>query len=147
MNDSAWYRALNFWCNIKTPLGSGLTIPFLIGVEKKYGRGDDFGIYALLEEFTSLENDFFVSIRFCDYIGMDVCSLDILDNQEERNYKNFGSLILIVDDYNHIHKIENLKELIKNEYSTYIENNNFSLNQGTWSDFSSNDLVWLNKVI
>lgn len=146
MNNCAWYKALNYWCNIKSPLGSGLTIPFLIGVEKVFGRGEDFDIDTLLDEFRAIGGGSSITIRFCDYIGMDVCSLDILNNEEQLNYTNFDSLFLMVNDYDDVNSFEGLKKVIEDEYSSNIQQNHFSINNGVWNDFLESDLKWLSKA-
>jgi hypothetical protein len=73
-------------------VGSRLSIPFLIGVEKEFGRGEDYKIDDLLSEFHSIESDVSITIRNCQNINMDFCCLDILNNQEKKYFKNFGSI-------------------------------------------------------
>nr|WP_042296372.1 hypothetical protein [Nonlabens ulvanivorans] len=94
MEDYLWYKVLYFWCYTKQPIGSGLTIPFLIGVEKEFGRGEDYKIDDLLSEFHSIEGgDFSITIRNCQNINMDVCCLDKLIEQEKTCYQNFALYI------------------------------------------------------
>jgi len=143
--DSSWFKALNHWCYQKTPIGSGLTIPFLVGVEKRLGRGENFKTSILLDEFTNL-NDYVITIRYCDYIGMDVCELDEINEYEQSSYKNYGSLFLAVSDYDEINNLSDLKKVIAEEYSDHIKNYKFSLNDGVWSDFTEGDLKWLTEL-
>lgn len=116
MKSSAWYKVLNYWCNIKTPLGSGLTIPYLIGIEREYGRGLDFGIPELLTEFNSLEeDDFVISIRKCQNINMDVCCLDKLKDEEKAYYKRFESLYLVVGRYDDFISFKKFQKVVESE--------------------------------
>jgi hypothetical protein len=146
MDDFLWYKVLNYWCNIRTPIGSGLTIPFLVGVEKKYGRGDDFNTNLLLDEFNTIDTEQSVIVSYCNNIGMDVCSLEELSKLEKNYYKKLETLFLGVGEYKDLESFEEFKKVIYDEYLIYIEEEKYSINNGKWTDFTQIDLEWLNDV-
>lgn len=147
MKDYLWYKILHYWCYTKQPNGSGLTIPFLIGVEKEFGRGETYEIDDLLNEFHSIESNFSITIRNCQNINMDVCCLDTLNEQEKTYYQNFGSIYLEVNDYKESKNFKDFKLIVIPEYSYYIEQNNYSINNGLWSDFTEADLELFKNIM
>jgi hypothetical protein len=42
---------------------------------------------------------------------------------------------------------ENFKKVVQSEYTSYLEQKKFSLNNGKWSDFTNEDLLWIEKEI
>ncbi|WP_452230024.1 hypothetical protein [Lacinutrix sp. MEBiC02404] len=147
MEDFLWYKVLYYWCFTKNPIGSGLTIPFLIGVEKKFGRGEDYEIDDLLTEFHSIEGDFSITISNCQNINIDVCCLDILNEQEKGYYQNFGSIYLEVNHYKESKTFNDFKLIVISEYIYFIEQNNYSVNNGLWSNFTDADLKLINNIM
>ncbi len=138
MLETAWYKVLYYWCYQKTPLGSGLTIPFLIGVEREFGRGENFNVSDLIDEFISISAEFSLVIGNCDEIGTEVCSLEILNTQEKEYLKSFGSLYLTSSDYRDIEELDELKDEFKKDYQ--IIDKEYSITNGQWSDFSIDDM-------
>ncbi|WP_405382320.1 hypothetical protein [Maribacter sp. LLG6340-A2] len=147
MEKSLWFKILYYWCFKKNPIGSGLTIPFLIGVEKEFGRGQNFETNDLLNEFYLIQVIYSITIRNCQNINMIVCCLDILNNQEKEYYKNFGSIYLEVNDYNDLKTFEDFKLKVKSEYIDYIQQNNYSINNGIWGGFTDIDLKTIEKIM
>ncbi|MGJ8743264.1 hypothetical protein [Polaribacter sp.] len=147
MEDYIWYKVLYYWCVTKEPVGSGLTIPFLIGVEKEFGRGEDYKIHDLLSEFHSIEGDYSITIRNCQNINMDVCCLDILNSQEKEYFENFGSIFLQVDDYSDLDSFDDFKKAVSSEYIHYIREGNYSINNAQWSGFTDFDLDLINNIM
>lgn len=139
MEDTAWFKVLYYWCYEKTPVGSGLTIPFLIGVERNFGRGKGFDASDLIYEFASLSSEHSIIIEDCNDIGNEVCRLEILEIQEKEYYrKSFGSLYLPSAEYKDIQSLDELRIMFSRDYQ--INDKEYSINRGQWGDFNSEDL-------
>lgn len=147
MEDYLWYTILHYWCNTKQPNGSGLSIPFLIGLEKEFGRGKNYEIKNLLTEFHSIQGTYSITIRNCTNINMDVCCLDILNEQERAYYQNFGSIYLEVNDYIESKTFNDFILTVKSEYIGYVDQKHYSINNGLWSYFIDADLKMINNII
>jgi hypothetical protein len=134
-----WYSLLFYWCFTKVPIGSGLTIPFLIGAETINGnRHNPITINQLLNEFQRLPVGYSISIRRCSMIGELVCSLDHGDSENE-HYPSFGSLV--ITDFTLAPTKDYATILIKlhDLYSSNINSECFSKHHGKWQHFTDED--------
>lgn len=147
MENYSWYNVLHYWCFRKDPIGSGLSIPFLIGVEREFGRGEDYHIEDLISELNSINSELSITIRYCSNIDMDVCCLDELTNQEKKYYKSIDSIFLAVDDYDELKTFKEFQSVVKSEYLDYVERGNYSINNGKWSGFTDDDLLLINNIL
>lgn len=140
-----WYKLLYYWCFNKTPVGSGLTVPFLVGAERECGEAKDFNIDDLFSEFKSLDNDYVVSVRFCNNIGALVCCLDIFEEKEKEYYKGFGSLFLDDEYFIHLDVFNDVIAFFRNDYLTIINRKKYSISNGEWTNFSKREIKLIEK--
>ena len=140
----SWFVILDYWCNKKTPLGSGLTIPFLIGVinlaDGKLINTSDF--FKLLFD----KKDEIFSIRKCNDIGEYIVQLnDKNDLPSLKYYNKFKNIYSTEKEL----LTENGEFQIKLEkiYSELIENKTFSKNNGNWNKLNDNDIKWIKNVL
>ena len=62
-------------------------------------------------------------------------------------YQNFGSIYLEVNDYKESKNFNSFKLIVIDEYIYYIEQSNYSINNGLWSNFTENDLELIKNII
>ena len=148
MNDKIWYKLLYYWSYSKKPIGSGLTIPFLIGAINDYSDPIDVcSIRKLIQDFADINlNNYQVSIRFCTTIGTLVCCLENLIEEELIGAKKIGNLYLMADSLNYV-SINELVEYLENKFNDYITNANYSISNGKWNKFSKTDKETIEKVL
>lgn len=140
MNDKIWCKLLYYWSYRKVPVGSGLTIPFLIGAINDYSDPIDVcTIRKLILDFADIKlNNYHVSIRFCTTIGTLVCCLEKLNKEELIGAKKIGNLYLMEDSLNYVN-INEIVEYLENKFNDYITNATYSINNGKWNKFSKTD--------
>ncbi|CAA0183006.1 hypothetical protein [Tenacibaculum maritimum] len=142
-----WYKLLYYWCFEKIPLGSGLTVPFLIGFEREYGTNVNFSTDDLLKEFKNLDNGYIISIRYCDNIGAYVCCLDEKYFVSESKYfRSFGSLFFNKADYSEKADFDDILKDFRDRYMGIISDKGYSYNEGGWTKFNKDDLNVFNKM-
>lgn len=144
VNIQSWYRILDYWCNRKTPLGSGLTIPYLIGIiyqiDCELITTNDF-----LELILTKEDKIF-SIRKCDVIGEYVLQLnDENDLASLSYYTKFKNIYLT--EQNLITKENKFEKHLDKKYTGLISRKTFSKNDGNWNKFNDDEIKWIKNVL
>ena len=136
-----WYTILYHWCYNRIPLGSGLTVPFLIGFEREYGGNSNYSTDDLLKEFKNLDNGYIISIRYCDDIGAYVCCLDEKYLVIERKYyKSFDSLFFNKKEYATEAVFDDVLTNFRDRYMDIIKDKGYSYNMGEWTNFTKEDM-------
>lgn len=118
----------------------GLTIPFLVGVERVYGERPEFSISDLLHEAKDLDTKGKLNVYDCKQIGAHVINFKGLLYGIPDNAKVFGSII-IYQNNKELHMYDNLEYIIEHLsilYQDTIDNNLFSIVNGEWKEFDKN---------
>lgn len=135
MQKRNWFRYLDFWCNQKVPIGSGLSIPFLIGIELISNK--DYDIETFLFELKKTKiNQQVICLRYCPNINEIVCCLDTMENSEKKFYNNFDNLYYSITEFNDTNDFKIFKSMLIEKYKEIIENQLFSKENGNWISFS-----------
>jgi len=141
-----WYNLLYFWGYLKQPLGSGLSIPFLIGAEIKFGVNSNYCTDDLLSAFKKMDCEYVIAIRDCHNIGELVCCLEEHTVEESKYFrKRFGSLVLISEYFNEVNSFSQLLQLIEEDYMPLINQGKYSVSAGKWEAFSKEDISIIEK--
>lgn len=142
-----WFNLLYFWGYLKQPLGSGLSIPFLVGAELQFGANDNFSTDDLILAFIEMDSEYVIAIRDCNDIGELVCCLEEHTSEESKYYKKrFGSLVLISPYFNEIKSLDQLLWQIDKDYMPLIEQRKFSISKGNWNAFSKKDVAMIENI-
>ena len=149
MKKSSWFKLLYYWSYLRVPNGSGLTIPFLIGAERKSSNHNDhFSIRNLIDELVhSHEIRYEISIRQCNTIGTLVCSLDELVDDEKSDAMNIGNLYLFANELSELSTVEALSEYLAINFDEFIEKDQYSIERGKWTHFSIDDMIIIQKAL
>ena len=143
-----WYKILYYWGFLKKPLGSGLSIPFLVGAEIQYGINSNFSTDDLLLQFSKMNSKYAISIRYCDTIGELVCCLEEFAEEETKSHqKRFGNLVLIADYFNQTKTLDHVLLLVEKDFMPLIKKEKYSVSYGKWSSFSQNDVSMITNLI
>jgi len=149
MKGSLWFRLLHYWSYKRIPIGSGLTIPFLVGAERMFlDHANPFSIRNLIEEFVnSYEVGYDISIRQCNNIGTLVCCLEELEEDEKMYAENIGNLFLFANELIELTTINTLSEYLEKRFNGFINNNEYSSMAGKWMVFSQDDINTIKKAL
>ena len=140
-----WFRLLFYWCYEKTPIGSGLTIPYLIGSEKHINN-ETISIEELLIEFSKNETNYFVSIELCANINEYVIKLnDTEDLIQLKHYPRFGNFFIQDEKLGKLVNINKISNYLQNIYYVNIKDDKFSKIDGEFIKFTIDDLEMINQ--
>jgi hypothetical protein len=139
-----WFRLLFYWCYEKTPIGSGLTIPYFIGTFKHL-YNETISTEELLMEFSKNETNYFVCIEFCANINEYVIKLnDKEDLIQLKHYPRFGNFFILDEKLGKFQNINKISNYLENIYSVYIKDEKFSKIDGKFVKFTINDFEIIN---
>lgn len=137
IQEREWFKYLDYWCNRKVPIGSGLSIPFLIGIELM--TNEDYDIKKFLSEIKNIKIDHqVICLRYCKYINEIVCCLDCMSENELKYYNNFDNIYFSLTDFNNIKDYQKFENEFIEKYSDIIKNKYFSKENGNWIPFTAN---------
>jgi hypothetical protein len=141
MSDSKWYNFLYYWSFNRTEIGSGLTLPFLIGVEFLENKELPKSTLQLLNEIDNNDLNILFSIHYCPNIGEYILQLnEQQDIQSLAYYKKYNSLFIGDSVLNKKQGIFEISQFLDKKYMKYILNLEFSKDSGDWRKFNNNEL-------
>lgn len=139
-NHPLWFHVLCYFDD-NNYFNNGLTIPFLLGI---------ISVIDSNEQMLSVE-DFFsqaideslprkISLQRCGEIGEYV--FGTIDS-ETINYpygkaisKQFGNLCITDNSFSNVTDVNDVKKILIKESQNLLNSNLYSINQGTWGDYS-----------
>ena len=140
-----WYKLIDYWVNVRNR--TGLSIPFLIGVNKQFIDSSleiDEAISELFDDIVDSDMPQIVSLFYCGQVQEIVLGLDDKGGigRELRFFNQTGEPTLVVANglFNNDSSIEKIKAKLTDEYLLVIQSNNFSKNKGRWTAFTDDDL-------
>lgn len=145
MGKSIWFNVLDFWCNKRVPIGSGLTIPFLIGSDFLI-NGELKSVSVFLNELQSLDNEIF-SIRNCNVIGEYVIQLNDSSDYSLNYFPKTKNLVITDENLIELYKSDKMIDFLTEKYSECLEKNLFSINYGKWEKINKTDLVMIKNCV
>lgn len=148
-----WYRLIDSWVNKR--YRSGLTLPFLIGVEKVYLDAnltlDADSIPALIDDILNSNMDQVVHIFRCGDIKEIVLGLDDQGGLgRERLYENAAgepTIVVANNIYTDARTIDQIVAVLNNDYQDYLLEGEFSKNAGQWGDFNKYDDKFIREAL
>lgn len=148
MEDKFWYKLLKE----KSKIGTGLTIPFLIGSQKILKFKNIITIKELLSQMIDSENEIF--IKYCFHAQEYICTIN--KNLAIGYYKNVtkhnnltiiadNSFLVGVNEYEYIIETFELfySKNIKEEKYSRIVNNEIE----KWNSFEEKEIIFINSSI
>ena len=148
MEQPVWYRLLYYWCYEKVPVGSGLTIPFLVGAELFANEQQrKLSIPELISEFRFHKSNKVISIRYCLNIGEYIVSLDEMCENEKSHFLHFGNFYIVEEKLATLNDYQNILDVLENRYLDMISHGKFSKDYGKWKSFSDTDVHTINRVL
>lgn len=150
MKNPEWYKLLKYY-EKKGYVYNGLTIPFLVGVERLLSGNKNFDSFELVEQFFSDKLPNKIGMINCDTINEYVFgSVDKETLLTQNTYsKPIFRLIdgLVINDDSFInHRDEQLKKILQEKYIDFINKENYSKNDGEWTFFTPLDLERINGL-
>lgn len=145
MEKSLWRNLIYLWCETKGKYG--LTLPFLIGAERKFGRGEDFDMDELFKELQLAPQPYFISR--CDDLEEFIIGLPKREYSFLGSLQRYGSLYIntpFLEDMESISKIQEQLTLI---YQKHIEAEKYSKNIGydEWGYFDEYDEISIREAM
>lgn len=146
MSDKYWYDLLQAW---KNEGGTGLSFPFLIGakeiIDDKYSSAPN-DIEDLIDEMLEHDNEEeIIRIKWCANLRGIVVGL--CDRDDVVDGKFFDNVVItgkILRDYGD--EISDIKSGVISEYTTQIEQKEYSKNKGSWGYFAENEIEFIRKA-
>ena len=134
----SWEKLIKIWCEDKGRYG--LTIPFLIGSERLNG---EMTIGSFLKEVVDSDMDYFISD--CEDLDEYVIGLQKSEYAYLGSLKRIGFMVLNDSDLEHIENLEELVQIMENEYQGLIDNEYYSkdYDSGEWSNFNKKDFAFI----
>ncbi|MFI1770220.1 hypothetical protein [Thalassobellus citreus] len=136
-----WKKLINYWCNKKGRYG--LTIPFLIGAER---LSRELTIESLLIEIKESDSKYLISS--CGDLDEYVIGIHKPEYAYINSLKNFESLIINDNKLEKVKTIDELIEIMENEYLEITENGLYSKNydSGEWTSFNDSDMELIENI-
>ena len=142
-----WIRVLDHFQR-KNYIANGLTIPFLIGARSKvYPIEPQYPIDEFLCQI--MMSRYKVTIMTCPNIGHIVVGVMDIETQKVSNdaaYRNFGSIYITDDSFKNASSIDDVIRECKDLYAKVIKQENYSFENGRWSDYPDLDIKRLSEV-
>ena len=137
----AWENLIENWCNNQGRYG--LTIPFLVGTEQ---LNRDITISSLLQEIADSDLNYFIS--GCADLNEYVIGLQKVEYAYLGSLRKLGALVLNDNDFDDVENLNELIQMMENEYQNLINNGCFSKNydSGEWSGFDNDDLAFIESI-
>jgi hypothetical protein len=141
------FKILHYWCFKKVPLGSGLTIPFLIGVDYLNDRVIPDSTYNKLTELNNTNLTSLISIHFCSNIQEYVVQLN--DNSDKPSlayYKKIGQIHVTGESLEIYTSLTELSSFFDLLYMEHIRKTHFSKNFGKWTVFNEDEIRMIKQL-
>ena len=137
-------KLIKYWCEDEGFFG--LTIPFLVGAEKKETGRKHFDINLLLEEIRISDNKYVIS--FCKEMDEFIIGTHKSNYPNINSLKSYNSLLINKEKLEFHDSFKELKDCLIEKYSEKIKNNDFSKDYYTkkWSYFTKKDLETIQKA-
>lgn len=144
-NRPLWSKLIIYWCN---KLGRyGLTIPFIVEAERRFGGRIDFDINCLIDEITNSDQAYTIS----DCVDLEelVLGLSKKEYPPIEMLKKFRSLAVNVSALDEVDSLNELKEILVDKYHNRVLHKEVSKNYTTklWSDFDSEDIADITEAL
>lgn len=146
-----YYRQLlSFWCHTKGR--TGLTIPFIIGLNKKFNLNksifDTKSLLLAIYDDVELESEP-ILVRYCSDMDEYILGLDEKVWPIKNHFKNIGTICLANEELeNDINNINELVDFFDRRYSALIEKSQFSkVGRNKWSTFTHENECLINEFI
>lgn len=131
---------LYYWCYKKTPNGSGLTIPFLIGANH-FLTGNKPQVINLLSDLANNNHNFNIVLERCGNVNEYVLKLYNTNDSFGLNfYSNFNRLYFNDNSLTNCKNLEEVSDYFQILYSDCLNNDKFSKVYGNWVEFDPNDI-------
>jgi len=141
MSDSKWYNFLYYWSFKRTEIGSGLTLPFLIGIDFLENKKLPQSTLQLLNEIDNNDLKKLFSIHYCVNIGEYILQLnEQQDIQSLAYYKKYNSLYIGDSILKKKNGIFEISQFFDKKYMKYILNLEFSKDSGNWRIFNDDEI-------
>ena len=125
----------------KSNIGTGLTIPFVIGVLKKDNQSNQLTISELLFDIVNnAESE--VMLRFCNEIGEFILTISpnfILAKRYIKHLKFDQLLVVPEKNLKGLSELDHMIASLEIDYAKYINEGNFSKRGEDWYEFDEND--------
>ena len=145
-----WYRVLNHF-EKRNYFHNGLTIPFIIGSRVIVEPNQK--LQTIREFVTDVkDSNYRLTIMKCQDINDYVVGLLdhetnlIMQHYKSKMFREFGSLCITDNSFNHICKFDEIITDLENNYNHIIQKRLFSKEFGQWGEFSSIDNLRLEEV-
>jgi len=145
MEKSLWRNLIYLWCETKGKYG--LTLPFLVGAEREFGRGEDFDISQLFKELQLASQPYCISR--CDDLEEFIIGLPKREYPFLKSLQRYGSLYINTPFLEHLDSIGHIQEQLALIYEKYIELKKYSKNIGydEWGYFDEYDEISIREAI
>lgn len=141
MCDLIWYDFLYYWTFKRTVIGSGLTIPFLIGVEYLEKEELPKSTLQLLNDIDNNKLNILFSIHYCPNIGEYILQLNEQEDiQSLTYYKKYNNLFIGDSILNKKNGMVEISQFFDKRYMKNIRKLEFSKESGIWRKMNSEEI-------
>lgn len=141
-----WNKIIDYWCESQERFG--LTIPYLVGVERIFAGRTDFNNKDLLSEINDSKFDKKYIISFCGDLAEYVIGLDRPEYPYIKSLPHFDSLVVNDPDLEK-KNLDELSDYLDELYHYKIDEELFSIDYCSleWSKFNLDEIKEITEII
>jgi hypothetical protein len=144
-NTPYWLKILEHYCFVENK--TGLTLPFIIGLAILSDEIEEQDISSLLYDIRNNKHKK-VILKYCGTIKHFILSVSSgLLSGSQFNKKEFDNLVIIqTNGLSGIDDFEDIITVLKLDYEKFINNKEFSIINGKWDFYSSEEETMIKKI-
>lgn len=145
LKNTLWQTIINQWCTVYGRYG--LTLPFIIGAEKEYGRGSAFTIKTLFIELQASQQPYVISQ--CSDLEEYIIGLPKTEYPYLGSLPKYGSLYINNQTLEDLASIEAIQGQLKFMYEKFILESKYSKSTESekWISFTDADIKTIKNAM